>query len=152
MGKLCEPDDVEFFVGGAEPNTKASVETARLIEEYKKRPDYPIEAEEAERILAGLGIDIRDYGPQDAKMLLDHWHQCVADLISQEKGHSSPNTTGHECPSSFAVRVAAASRRYEPEAPARALAVALPKSTYPSLALRARKAFSPRRGGDGRGV
>jgi hypothetical protein len=30
--------------------------------------------------------------------------------------------------------------------------VALPESTYPSLALRAREAFSPRRGGDGRGV
>jgi predicted HTH domain antitoxin len=31
MGKLTEPDDVELFVGGIEPDAGAAVETARLI-------------------------------------------------------------------------------------------------------------------------
>ena len=80
MSKRSEPDDVEFFVGGVEPGDGASIETARIIEEYKKRPDYPIEAEEAERLLAALGIKTRDSGMQDARSLLDHWRRCVDDL------------------------------------------------------------------------
>jgi hypothetical protein len=31
MGKLTEPDDVELFVRGIEPDAGAAVETARLI-------------------------------------------------------------------------------------------------------------------------
>ena len=80
MNKLPEPDDVDFFVGDVEADPTASAETARMIEEYKKRPDYPIEAEQAKRMLAALGIDARDYGMQDAQSLLDHWRRCVADL------------------------------------------------------------------------
>ena len=78
MSNLPEPDDVDLFVGGVEPDARSSIETARIIEEYKKRPDYPLEAEEAERVLAALGINARDYGMQDAKSLLEHWHGCVA--------------------------------------------------------------------------
>ena len=33
-----EPDDVELFVGGVEPDVRSALETARFIEEYKKRP------------------------------------------------------------------------------------------------------------------
>src|SRR5262245_31677449 len=84
MSKLPEPDDVEFLVGGVAPDAGVSSETTRLIEEYKKRPDYPFEAEEAERILAALGINARAYGSQDARSLLEHWHGCVAELIKAD--------------------------------------------------------------------
>jgi hypothetical protein len=70
----------------------------------------------------------------------------------QEKGDSSLNTTVQTRPSSAAVHKSARSEEYQPEAPARALATALRESTYPSLALRASNAFSPRRGGIRRGV
>src|SRR5438093_23203 len=80
MSKLPDPNDVEFFVGDVEPDPRLSIETARIIEEDKNRPDYPLEAEEAEQILAALRINARDYGMQDAKSLLDHWHGCVAEL------------------------------------------------------------------------
>jgi hypothetical protein len=86
MGKISEPDDVDLFIGGVQPDAEASAVTARFIEEYKKRPDYHIEAEEAERILAGLGIKVQDYGMNDAQSLLVHWRRCVADLMKAEPG------------------------------------------------------------------
>jgi len=86
MSKLPEPDDVDCFVGGVEPDARTSIETVRFIEEYKKRPDYPPELEEAERILADLGISGRIYGMQDAKSLLDHWHRCIHDLQKADLG------------------------------------------------------------------
>jgi predicted signal transduction protein with EAL and GGDEF domain len=88
MSKRPEPENVEFFVGGVEPDATASLETARAIEAYKRRPDYHLEAEEAERILASLGIHPRDYGMQDAKSLLDNWHHCVADLLKADRGET----------------------------------------------------------------
>ena len=88
MTNRPEPDDVDLFVGGVPSDTGSANETARTIEEYKNRPDYPFEAEEAERILAALGIKARDYGMQDAKALLDHWHRCVADLLKPDSGGS----------------------------------------------------------------
>jgi len=84
-----EPDDVDLFVGGVPSDTASADETARIIEEYKKRPGYPFEAEEAERILAALGIRARDYGMADAKSLLDHWQRCIADLRKADSGGSS---------------------------------------------------------------
>ena len=60
--------------------------------------------------------------------------------------------SGLQCLSYLGRFKAARSGEYEPEAPARALAMALREATYPSLALRARNAFSPRRGGVRRGV
>lgn len=86
MNNRPEPDDVDFFVGGAPAAAGSADETARIIKEYKNRPDYPPEAEEAERILAALGIKACDYGMPDAKSLLDHWHQCVADLRKADSG------------------------------------------------------------------
>jgi hypothetical protein len=80
MSKISEPDDVDLFVGGIEPDANASVDTARFIEEYKNRPDYHVEAEEAERIIAALGVNVRDYGMTNAQSLLDHWRRCIADL------------------------------------------------------------------------
>ena len=84
MSNRPEPDDVDLFVGGVEPDARSSIETSRIIEKYKKRPDYPVEAEEAQRILAALGINARDYGMQDAKSLLEHWHGCVAELLKAD--------------------------------------------------------------------
>src|SRR6476469_921599 len=84
MSHEPEPDDVDLFVGGVESNPRSSIETARLIEEYKKRPDYRLEAEEAEQILAALGIDAGEYGIPDAKSLLEHWHKCVAELLKAD--------------------------------------------------------------------
>jgi hypothetical protein len=84
MSNRPEPDDVDLFVGGIEPEARSPIETARTIEEYKKRPDYPLEAEEAERILAALGIDACEYGIQDSKSLLEHWRGSVAELLQAD--------------------------------------------------------------------
>jgi hypothetical protein len=86
MNNGREPDDVDLFVGGVEPDARAALETAKFIEEYKKRPDYPLEAEEAEQILATLGIKARDYGMPDAKSLLDHWRGCAKELMEVDLG------------------------------------------------------------------
>jgi hypothetical protein len=89
MGKLTEPDDVDLFVGGVEPDAKAAEETARLIEECKKHPDYLRRAASAKQSLAAVGISPPDYGLPDAASLLDHWRRCVADLtkIDSDKGN-----------------------------------------------------------------
>jgi len=73
-------------------DASSSVETSRIIEEHKKRPDHPLEAEEAERILAALGINACDYGMLDAKSLLKHWHGCVEELLKADRGGT--NETG----------------------------------------------------------
>jgi hypothetical protein len=96
MNRRFEPDDVDFFVGGVEPDPGASTDTARAIEEFKRRPEYRSEAEEAERILAGLGIDARDYGVQDSQSLLDHWRRCVSDLLEDERGETNGRSIGRE--------------------------------------------------------
>lgn len=62
MRKLTEPDGVELFVGGVEQDAESHAETARLIEEYKKLPDYPRKAKSAEQILAALGTKAPEYG------------------------------------------------------------------------------------------
>ncbi len=80
MSKLRESEDADLFVGGVEPDASASNATERFIEEYKNRPEYHLEVEEAECILAALGINPREYGMPTAQSLLDHWRQCVADL------------------------------------------------------------------------
>jgi hypothetical protein len=96
MSRISEPDDVDFFVGGIEPDARASAETARFIEEYKKRPDYSVEAEDAERILAALGINVRDYGMKDAQSLLEHWRRCVAKLHKADLGEAPEATVEQE--------------------------------------------------------
>jgi hypothetical protein len=96
MSRLSEPDDVDFFVGGAEPDPRASTETARIIEEYKRRPDYRLEVDEAGRVLAALGIDARDYGMQDAQSLLDHWHRCVTDLLADDLAETNGRSIDQE--------------------------------------------------------
>ncbi len=93
MSRLSEPDDVDFFVGGVEPDPTASIETARLIEEFKGRPDYRSEAKEAERILAALDKDARDHGMQDAESLLDHWRRCVTDLLGDDLARTNDGSS-----------------------------------------------------------
>ena len=93
MSKRPEPDDVDLFVGGVIPDADAVRETARFIKEYKERADYPAEVEEAERILAALGVQPSDYGTPDAAALLDHWRECVADLT---KSAPEPSKTGRK--------------------------------------------------------
>jgi hypothetical protein len=96
MSKLPEPDDVDFFVGGIEVGPEASRETQKAIEEYRKRPEYRSELDEAKRILAALGINAPDHGMPDAKALLDHWHRCVADLQRAESGGSHGTSVDQE--------------------------------------------------------
>jgi hypothetical protein len=96
LASKSEPDDVDVFVGGIEPDASAPAATARFIEEYKKRPDYRVEAEEAERILAVLGINFRDYGMTSAQSLLEHWHRCVADLREADSGDGRVEGVDHE--------------------------------------------------------
>lgn len=66
MKRRPEPDDVDLFIGGVEPDAEDLRETARFIKEHKSRPDYPAEAEEAEKILASLGLHPPDYGVPEA--------------------------------------------------------------------------------------
>lgn len=98
MNKLPEPDHVDFLVGDVEADPQVSVKTMKAIEEFKRRPGYRVEAEEAERILTEVGIDFRRYGMQDAKSLLEHWHRCIADRPEAGRGDTNgvsgdPNTT-----------------------------------------------------------
>jgi hypothetical protein len=95
MSNRPEPDDVDLFVGGVEPDARASIETAKAIEAYKRRSDYPFKAEEAERILAA-GINARDYGIQGPKSLLEHWHGCVAELRKADLGGTNGTGVGKE--------------------------------------------------------
>ena len=78
--KLPEPDDVDFSIGEVQPEPLASIETKKAIEEYRRRPIYKVEAEEAERILAEIGIDYRGHGMNDAKTLLESWQKRIAEL------------------------------------------------------------------------
>src|SRR5438132_1906500 len=96
MSNRPEPDDVDLFVGGVEPAARSAIETARFIEEYKKRPDYALEAEDAEQILAALGINARDYGMPDAKSLLKHWHACVTELPKADLGGTNGGGVDNE--------------------------------------------------------
>ena len=89
MFERTEPDDVELFVVGVESDGEASIETARFIEEYKNRPGYASEVEEAKQILAALGINAPDYGLQGPKALLEHWRRCVDDLRKAELGQNN---------------------------------------------------------------
>jgi hypothetical protein len=91
MNHRPEPDDVDLFVGGVEPDPLAFQKTAEFIAEYKKRPDFPREAEEARRLLAAIGIDPETYGIPDAQALLEHWHRCVAKLHAAD--HRATNGT-----------------------------------------------------------
>jgi len=98
MSKLPDPEDIDVFVGGVEPDPMARMETERIIEEYKKRPDHPLNVEEAKRILAALGIHAPDYGIPDAKSLLEHWQRCVAELHrrdSRETNGTAVDKEGH---------------------------------------------------------
>lgn len=94
MSKLPDPEDIDVFVGGVEPEPAAAIETERIIEEYKKRPDHPLKVEEAKRRLAALGIDAPDYGVPDARSLLEHWEKCVAELHQREPRET--NGTGSD--------------------------------------------------------
>src|SRR5437867_2887262 len=108
MDKLPEPDHVNFIIGGIEPDPQASIETLRAIEEYKRRPTYRLESEEAERILAEAGIDFRCYGMQDAKSLLEHWHRCIADLPETGRGDANGDNGAPDTSTSDTVGSAAA--------------------------------------------
>src|SRR5690348_8518379 len=88
MNKLPEPDDVDFVVGDIPPADRASIETERFIEAYKRRPEYRLEAEQAARILDALGIEARDDGMPDAEALLDHWRRCIAELSQPGPGEA----------------------------------------------------------------
>jgi hypothetical protein len=89
MSNRPEPDDVDLFVGGVEPDARSAIETARFIEEYKKCLDYPLEAEEAKRILAALGINDSECGIPGAKSLAEHWHGRVAELLETNLGRTN---------------------------------------------------------------
>lgn len=90
MNKGPDPEDVDVFVRAAELDPAAALEIERIIEEYKKRPEYVLEAAEAERILGALGLHAPDYGIPDARSLLERWHNCRAEL----RNHDSRNTSG----------------------------------------------------------
>ena len=110
MPEKFDPLDVDEFVGGVAPDASADDITAGFIEEYKKGPNFRFEAEDAERILAALGINARDHGIRDAKSLLEHWHACIADL-----GEAGSNGTNGLASGKEDVRSGSALTREEPE-------------------------------------
>lgn len=69
MNKLPEPDEVDFFVGGGEVPPRIAAETAAWINEYKSRPGYRLELDEAKRILDRLGMKSCVPGEQGAGSL-----------------------------------------------------------------------------------
>jgi hypothetical protein len=93
MPEKFDPADVDEFVGGVAPDASASNKTAKFVEEYKKDPNHRLEAEDAERILAALGMNACEYGMGDAKSLLEHWHACIAQLGNA----GSDGTNGTAC-------------------------------------------------------
>ncbi len=80
MDEKTSSDEVDLFVDGVAPDSDSPVEASRFIAAYKQRPDYQAKVEEAKKILADLGIKPHDHGMANAKSLLEHWHQCIADL------------------------------------------------------------------------
>lgn len=84
MGLIFEPDDVDFFVNGGSPTPEEVEETERAIEEYKRRPGYRAEIEEAERTLARLGIELGERGRQRAEALYEHWLRVRAELEAED--------------------------------------------------------------------
>lgn len=92
-----EPYDVELFVGGAPADSSASVETAQFIKDYKRRLDDPRESAAAAGFLASLGLETRDGERLDPGALLDHWRECVANLLRDDHG-ATHGTTGLEVP------------------------------------------------------
>ncbi|KAJ3057592.1 hypothetical protein HK102_011031 [Quaeritorhiza haematococci] len=90
MTRRPEPEGVDFSIGDVGPDPGSDAATIRAIAERKRRPGYPLEAEEAERILAEIGVDFRDHGMRDAQSLLDHWHRCVEDLDADPEQSGNP--------------------------------------------------------------
>ena len=99
MNRLSEPHDVDFTIGDSECEPLDANETLRVIEEYKSRPEYLEELQEAKRILSAIRIDSRSYGVPDAKALLDHWRMCGADLDRDRRGAEIAVTENVKCPS-----------------------------------------------------
>jgi len=84
MGKLREPDDVDFVVTGGDSDPKSLQETIDLIQEYKQRAEYAAEVQQAKTILDALGMDCKAYGMDDPEALLKHWKRCVSDLTEND--------------------------------------------------------------------
>jgi hypothetical protein len=93
---MVQPGAYDEFVGGVAPDASASDKTLRFIEEYKSNPNYRFEAEEAERVLSGLGINAHDYGMPDAKSLLEHWLACISDLGTARSDGTNGPAAGEE--------------------------------------------------------
>ena len=89
MGRLPEPDDVDFVVEGGDSDPESVRETIEYVKEYKRRPEHAAEVEEAKRILESLKINSQDYGMDDPAALLEHWRRCVADLTRDDRNGQS---------------------------------------------------------------
>jgi hypothetical protein len=94
MSRLPEPDDVDIIVDGRNSDPDSIRETIEYIEEYKRRPGYAAEVEQAKRILDSLKLNSKGDPMPDPAALLDHWRRCVADLTKEERnGHLSDDST-----------------------------------------------------------
>ena len=89
-----EPDDIDFFVGGVEPEPGADEETARYIKELKSRPEHRAEVEEARKILDAFYARNPDHKIPNPKLLLAHWHRTVADLLEAQVEAEKNGTNG----------------------------------------------------------
>jgi hypothetical protein len=89
MPRVPEPDDVDIVVDGRDADPDSIRETIEYIKEYKSRPGYADELEEARAILDSLRINSNDYGMADPADLLAHWRRCVEDL--QRHGRDESN-------------------------------------------------------------
>jgi hypothetical protein len=95
MGERTDSDEVDLFVGDADPDPDSLLETSRFIAAYKQKPGYQAKVEEGKKILADLGIDSQSHGMPNAKSMLDHWHQCIADLAgNRDQCSDAENANG----------------------------------------------------------
>lgn len=83
MGLPLEPDDVDFVVASHDSDPASIQETIDYINEYKQRPGYAEEIQEAHRILESLGMDPSKFGEPDPGGLLAQWRRNVEKMNSR---------------------------------------------------------------------
>jgi hypothetical protein len=92
-----EPDDVDEFVGGVEPDPESDAQMLEAIAESKRRPDYPAILAESARILSEMGAENLARGQKIPGSTVEHWQQCIDDLARRG---SASTADGREAPKS----------------------------------------------------
>jgi hypothetical protein len=84
MGRLPEPDEVDIIVDGRDYDPASHQETIEFIKQYKSRPEYAAELQQAKETLEALRMNSPNYQPVDPAELLAQWHRRVEELKQRE--------------------------------------------------------------------